>query len=142
MRRPPPFDTAESVEEAFYDAMQRGDLEAMMGLWSTEDEIFCVHPGGGRLSGHDAIRASWEAIFAGGGLSVEIREITMQDSGVISVHSLVERIMVGAPPDGQLVECAVTNVYVKTAAGWRIMLHHGSPVAEIEAAPPAGAMLH
>ena len=35
MRRSPLFDTAESVEEAFYDAMRRADLEAMMALWST-----------------------------------------------------------------------------------------------------------
>ncbi|MBM3409269.1 MAG: nuclear transport factor 2 family protein, partial [Betaproteobacteria bacterium] len=34
---PPPLQTslsAEAVEEAFYDAMRRGDLAAMMALWA------------------------------------------------------------------------------------------------------------
>ena len=32
MRRSPLFDTAESVEEAFYDAMRRADLEAIRAI--------------------------------------------------------------------------------------------------------------
>ena len=32
-----------------------------------DEEIVCVHPGGPRLVGYDAVRASWERIFAGEG---------------------------------------------------------------------------
>ena len=142
MRRSPLFDTAESVEEAFYDAMRRGDLEAMMSLWSTEDEITCIHPDSARLSGMDAIRASWESIFSGGGVAVRTRDATVQSSGVVSVHNLIEQITVSGRMGSQVVECVVTNVYVKTAAGWRILLHHGSPAAEAEPSAPAGAVLH
>ena len=143
MRRAPVFDTAESVEEAFYDAMRSGDLTGMMSLWSTDDDVVCVHPGSGRLVGLDAIRASWESIFSGGGVAVRTRETVAHDSGVIAVHNLIEQITVTGRMGSQVLECLVTNVYVKTAAGWRIVVHHGSPAAEVEpAAPPAGAVLH
>ena len=65
------FASADATENAFYDAMTRGDLDAMMGLWAEEDEIVCIHPGAPRLIGHAAIRASWEAIFARGCKCVE-----------------------------------------------------------------------
>lgn len=142
MRRTPLFDTAESVEEAFYDAMRRGDLPAMMSLWSSDDEVVCIHPGSARLTGLDAIRASWESIFSGGGVAVRTRDAVVQSSGVVSVHNLVEQITITGRMGSQVVECVVTNVYAKTAAGWRIVLHHGSPAAEVEPSAPAGAVLH
>ena len=58
---PPPLQTplsAEAVEEAFYDAMRRGDLAAMMALWADEDEVICAHPNGPRHVGLEAVRAS------------------------------------------------------------------------------------
>lgn len=142
MRHHPLFDTAESAEEAFYEAMRRGDLEAMMNLWSTEDEVTCIHPASERLCGIDAIRAAWESIFSDGGVAVRTRDTRIQSSGVISVHNLIEQITVDGRLGRQAVECVVTNVYVKTASGWRMVLHHGSPAAEAQPSTPAGAVLH
>ena len=48
--------TADEVEAAFYEALQRGDLEQLMACWADEDDIFCVHPGGPRQVGAPAIR--------------------------------------------------------------------------------------
>ena len=45
----------EEVEAAFYEAMQNRNLDAFMACWADEDDIVCVHPGGPRLVGHDAI---------------------------------------------------------------------------------------
>jgi uncharacterized protein len=39
-----------------------------MAVWADDDEIVCVHPGGPRVVGAAAIRASFEAIFANGGI--------------------------------------------------------------------------
>ena len=50
--------SAAEVEAAFYDALNRADLEALMALWADDEEIVCIHPGGARLIGHAAIRAS------------------------------------------------------------------------------------
>ena len=142
MQRAPILDTSESVEERFYDAMRRGDLDAMMALWSTDDEVACVHPGGVRRVGLDAVRASWESILAGGGIDVRTTPTLTHSSAVIAVHHVVEQIAVVGSGGTQRVECVVTNVYVNGASGWRIVLHHGSPAVDIDPAPPVGAVLH
>lgn len=55
--------SAEETEMAFYDAINRADIDAMMTLWAEDEEIVCIHPGASRLIGHAAIRASWEAFL-------------------------------------------------------------------------------
>lgn len=142
MQRVPILDTSESVEESFYDAMRRGDIDAMMALWSTDDEVACVHPGGARLVGLDAVRASWESILAGGGVNVRTTPTMTHSSAVIAVHHVVEQITVVGAGGTQLVECVVTNVYVNSASGWRIVLHHGSRAVDSGPAPPVGVILH
>ena len=142
MHRAPLFDTAASVAEAFYDAMKRGDLAGMMALWSTEDEIVCTHPGHERLVGLDAVRASWESIFATGGIDVQPTGAIVQAGGVLAVHNLVEQIAISGPLGKQIVECVVTYVYAKTSMGWRIVLHHGSTASHTHAAAPSDAVLH
>ena len=37
----------------------------MMAAWAEDEEIVCVHPGGPRLVGFDAVRLGWEQIFTG-----------------------------------------------------------------------------
>src|SRR5690606_41598015 len=96
MRRAPIFSTADAVEEAFYDAMQRADLEAMMSLWADDEEVMCVHPGHRRLMGLDAIRASRAASFANGGVALRPSEVRTHTRGLPPVHKLVGQVVVAA----------------------------------------------
>ena len=50
--------SAEAVEEAFYDALRRGDFAAMMAVWADDEDVICVHPSGPRHVGIEAVRAS------------------------------------------------------------------------------------
>jgi ketosteroid isomerase-like protein len=52
--------SADDVEAQFYEALASGDIERLMALWSEDDEVACVHPGGPRIVGHAAVRASFE----------------------------------------------------------------------------------
>jgi len=130
MRRAVVFATAEAAEEAFYDALQRGDLADMMALWADEEDVVCVHPSGPRLVGLAAIRASFEQIFAQGGVDVRPSETRRHQGAMLAVHTLVEKVLVTGQMGAEVVECVVTNAYVKTPAGWRIVLHHASPAGE------------
>ncbi len=138
MARPPAaalFASPDDVEAAFYEALQRGDLEALMALWADDDEVVCVHPGGGgRLVGAGAIRASFEAIFANGGIPVQPQQVHRLQQIGASVHHLVERIEVVTPEGRQVGWVVATNVFVKTAQGWRIVAHHASPAEPQEPA--------
>ena len=142
MARPPAANligSADEVEAEFYEALRRGDVERLMALWADDDEIVCVHTGGARAVGSAAIRASFEAIFANGGIPVRPEQVRRLAAMGLALHHLVERIEVGGEAGGQAGSKAgsehgpqtawvtATNLYLKTAQGWRLAAHHASP---------------
>jgi uncharacterized protein (TIGR02246 family) len=122
------FPTAQDAENAFYEALERADLEAMMAVWAEDEDVVCVHPAGPRLSGQDEVRESWAKIFSGEQrLRVEITHQVAIQGMMLAVHSVHENFTVQgeARPRSPIL---ATNVYVRTAAGWRMIVHHASPV--------------
>jgi len=128
-----PTANAEATERAFYAAMADGDLDRMMSLWVDDDAAVCNHPGGPRLVGPAAIRASFRDIFASGGVRIVPASVRAWRSADVAVHSLIERIAVDGRDGAQVVEVVVTNVFVRTPKGWRILVHHAG-VSEADAA--------
>jgi uncharacterized protein (TIGR02246 family) len=129
--------SADDVEAQFYEALQQGDLARMMAVWADDDEIVCVHPGGARLVGAAAIGASFEALFANGGVPAHPEQVHRLMTLGVAVHHLVERVRM--PPGQTSAEAWVlaTNVYIHTPQGWRLVAHHASPgVAEQPTAAP------
>jgi uncharacterized protein (TIGR02246 family) len=121
--------SADDVEAQFYESLQAGDLDRLMSVWADDDEIVCVHPGGARVVGGAAIRASFEDIFGQGGVPAVPEQVRRLHSLGVAVHHLVERVRVPAGPgrpEGHAFVLA-TNVYVKTPQGWRMVAHHASP---------------
>ena len=146
-RRPPAavlFASPDDVEAQFYEALQRGDLSRLMAIWADDDDIACVHPGGPRIVGPQAISAAFEAIFANGGVPVIPEQVRRLHAVGLAVHHLVERISVRTDEGTQTAWVLATNVYLKTATGWRMVAHHASPGApEPQPAPSEGpATLH
>ena len=129
-RQPPPapVGTPDEVEAQFYEALQQGDLERLMALWADDDEIVCVHPGGSRIIGPAAIRASFGAIFeAGGGVPARPESVHRLQQLGCALHHLVERITIPGDKGPQEAFVLATNFYLKTAMGWRLVAHHASP---------------
>lgn len=118
----------DDVEAQFYEALREADLDKLMGLWADDDEVFCVHPGGARVVGAHAIRATFEAVFAGTGrIHVRAERVRRLQSLESAVHSLVERVEVHTDSGMQTGFVLATNIYLKTALGWRMVAHHASP---------------
>ncbi len=139
------FPTPQDAEAAFYEALEHANLEDMMSVWAEDEEIVCVHPTGPRLSGHDEVRASWAKIFAGGpGMRVRItRQVTLSGM-MIAVHSVQEEFSAEGETRARNATIA-TNVYLRSAAGWRMLVHHASlapRAAETVAAEPSAKILH
>ena len=132
-----PPDAADDTEHAFYEALQNADIERLMACWADEDDIVCVHPGRPRLLGHQAIRGTFEAMFANGPVRVVPEQVSRIDAGHCSVHSVVERLSVLTDDGPKHTYLMATNVYAKTAQGWRMVAHHASQSAHRE--PPAFA---
>lgn len=128
MRKPKlPLGSPDDTEHAFYDALQHADIERLMACWSDEDDIVCIQPGGPRLVGHAAVRAGFEALFSNGSVQAHPEKVRRLDAGHCRVHSVVERVAVMSDDGMQHAWVVATNVYAKTAQGWRMVAHHASP---------------
>jgi uncharacterized protein (TIGR02246 family) len=130
------FPTPQDAEAAFYEALERADLELMMAVWSEDEEIVCVHPGGPRLCGQDQVRDSWRQIFAAGARArIHVTKQVAIGGSMVAVPSVHENFFV--PGQRKPMQAVVaTNVFLRTAAGWRMIAHHGSPAPGSAAAPP------
>jgi ketosteroid isomerase-like protein len=124
------FPTPQDAETAFYEALERADLEAMMEVWSEDDDVSCIHPGGPRLTGYEQVREHWARIFKSGQrLQVHLTDQVIVTGIMFSVHSMHENILVrgeGGIAGARSVVVA-TNVFLRASSGWRMVLHHGSP---------------
>lgn len=125
----------DDVEAQFYDALRSGDLARLMACWADEDDIVCVHPGGPRLVGAAQIRASFEALFTRGTPQLRVEDVHRVESLSSSVHSVIEKLTVELPDGPREGFVVATNVFHKTAQGWRLVAHHATPGAVGEAPP-------
>lgn len=134
----------EALETAFYDALRQGDLERLMACWADEDEIACVHPGGVRLLGLQAIRAAYAAMLERGGLQVLTTQVHRVQALASSVHGVLERVRVVLPDGAREALINATNVYHKTPQGWRLVARHASmsETQEVDLPGPSAHRLH
>lgn len=127
----PIFTTPLEAEAAFYRALAEGDFEALMAVWSEEEEVVCIPPGGPRIIGLAAVRETWRRILADGSrVRIEVSQAVTSASAMMAMHCVLERLAAdGSGP--RVATLAATNVYVRGADGWRMVLHHASPVPEL-----------
>jgi len=135
----------DDIEAQFYEALRAADLDRMMALWADDDEVYCVHPSGeARVVGPQAVRAAFEAMFAHGAITVHAEQVRRVQTAGAAVHGVVERIELVTAEGPQVAWVLATNVYLRTAQGWRLVVHHaspGSPSAPLELAE-SPAVLH
>jgi len=119
------FSTPQDAEVAFYNALEHGDLDAMLAVWADDEAIVCIHPGGGRLQGRDAVAQSWREMLSGQpGIQFELEDVHFVKDDQLSIHTLRERIII----NDELAGIAIaTNVYQLADDGWRLLMHHASP---------------
>ncbi len=148
MRKPNPtladISNADDIEASFYEALQNGDVDKLMACWADEDDIVCVHPGGARVVGAAHIRGTFEIMFANGTIRAFAEKVRKVQTLSACVHSVLQRIEVlteGGPRHAYVI---ATNVYHKTAQGWRMVAHHASPGTprEMQEVSDAPQVLH
>jgi uncharacterized protein (TIGR02246 family) len=134
----------DDVEAQFYEALQAGDIDKLMAVWADDDDIACVHVGGVRLVGAGPIRTSFETMFGNGNIQVRLMQARSVDGNGYSVHHVLEEMRLSGDGDTQTVLVLVTNLYVKTPQGWRLMVHHASPAnkGEVQEVVESPSTLH
>lgn len=121
------FASSQEAEAAFYEAFGKNDLEAMMAVWADDDDIYCVHPGGARISGLENVRESWRRLFTHGQtLGFQLRARHEIHGMMYAVHTVYEHITVAGQGPARNPMLA-TNIYLRTERGWRMVAHHAAP---------------
>ena len=126
------------VNRAFYAAFEARDLAAMGEVWECSDRATVTHPGWPTLRTWERVADSWRRIFAGTPyIQFFLTDEDVQVAGDVAWVTLFENILqeVGgrggenpAPALGEA-RVAATNVFVRNDGRWRMVVHHGSPVA-------------
>jgi ketosteroid isomerase-like protein len=126
LTKPLLFASPEECEQAFYEALDAGDADAVSDAWLDDDDVCCVHPGGARLVGYSAVRSSLVALLSGG--PVQIRTVSRKcfESSTVAVSNVIEEVVVAQGGSRQLVHVIATNAFTKTPAGWKMVLHHAA----------------
>ena len=139
-RTTPIYTSPQDAALAFYQAFEARDIDAMMMAWADDEDIVCVHPGGARMVGFEAVRSAWEQLFAGDSkLSFRLDQVVVLETVGLAMQSAIEHV---ATADGTVRGAAVaTNVFLRTPMGWRMVCHHASPVATV-AMPATSGPLH
>lgn len=130
LTKPLLFASSAECEQAFYEALEGADIDAVVDLLHDDDDVYCVHPGGPRLVGYAAVRASWMAILGNGGLRIRAHACKALETPTVAVHNVIEEIVVQQGSQQKVVRAIATNGYVKTPAGWKMVLHHASPAPD------------
>ena len=119
----------EDANNAFYRAFEALDLAAMDDVWAHAAHVRCVHPGWPLLLGWEAVRASWQAIFA----NTEEMRFTLTDVHATTVGDFAwvtctENIL--SETDGRVGVTSIlaTNLFERDGAAWRMVHHHASHV--------------
>ena len=124
---PPDHDELLAANRAFYAAFEARDIDAMSDVWEHSDRAMCVHPGWGSLNGWAAISASWFALFQNDQhLQFIITSERVDLHGDVAWVACDENIL--SDEVGGTV--AALNVFVRDGTDWRLVVHHGSSVAQ------------
>ena len=125
-------DEVEAANTALYEALESADVDRMASVWDdvTPDDVVCVHPGWPMLRGRDHVLRSWSAVMAGTDyIQFFLTDVQVSVLGDTAVVTCTENVLteVTENPVGASAVVA-TNVLVRRPDGWRVRVHHGSPV--------------
>lgn len=129
---------------AFYSAFERADYDEMLRIWADDDGVVCVHPGAEPIRGHRDVMRSWLALMANATyiqfFLTDVEAVVVGD--VASVTCTENVLAAGADtPVGSFAggTAAATNVFRCTDAGWRLWIHHASPVLSRRSSDEGGS---
>jgi ketosteroid isomerase-like protein len=139
-RTPPIYTSPQDAIQAFYQAFEARDIDAMMATWADDEEIVCIHPGGMRHVGYESVRQSFEQLFSSGNAKLNFRldQIVLLETVGLTMQSTVEYVQVA--DESARGAAVATNVMMRTPSGWRVVCHHASPAPAISDTPVAGPL--
>jgi uncharacterized protein (TIGR02246 family) len=122
----------EAVNAAMYEAFEAADVDRMRRVWDdvAPADVVCVHPGWPMLRGRDHVLRSWSAVMAGTDyIQFFLTDVQVSVHGDAAVVTCTENVLTEVSESTRGAGAVVaTNVLVRRPDGWRVQVHHGSPV--------------
>ncbi|WP_148573963.1 nuclear transport factor 2 family protein [Nocardioides caldifontis] len=121
-----------ATHEAFYAAVEAGDLDRLEELWTEEPDSVCVHPGARPIHGTAAVLRSWAVVMATREyvqFFLTDVEVTVADD--VAVVTCTENVLTGeggASTAFQGGRGQALTALRRTSGGWRLWLHQSTPV--------------
>ena len=113
---------------SFYEVLESFDLSRMRSLWYQGDGVRCVHPGWEAIDGYEAVIESWDQVFRNTGwMRVTPTNVATHRMGEYGLVYCAENITAKHDDGVGVAVTMATNVFRRTAEGWRMLLHHASP---------------
>ena len=133
-----------AANQAFYQAFEQKNIEAMSAVWSRGAGCICIHPGRPILKGWDQIRQSWDQIFQHTeSIQITPEIVSAEVSGNLGCVILVTKLVQMIQGNRVDVQSLATNIFGRVNNSWYLIHHHGSPIlpaAPNQGPPPPGMM--
>ena len=121
----------EAANTSLYEALESADVDRMAAVWDDvePDVLVCVHPGWPMLRGRGRVLRSFSAIMANTPyIQFFLTDVEVAVTGDTAVVTCTENILTAVSQEGASGQVVATNVFVRRPDGWRLQVHHGSPV--------------
>jgi ketosteroid isomerase-like protein len=122
-------DEIRQASEQFYAALNRtinGDPGPMMEVWSHGPDVTAMHPLGGRETGWEEVRASWEQVaqaFSDGQVSLDgLVVVPLSDDVAYTLSTENGQARLG--DETIAIDWRVTNIYRREEGEWKMVHHH------------------
>ena len=122
------YTTPQEAEDAFYDALDEGNLSELLSVWAESDDICCLLPMHPMIQGRQGVTDVFTHMLSQGhGISVSIKLLSWIETDDIAIHQIEESVQ-STPSDTPPPPAFYgTNIYRKDNSGWRLIVHQNAP---------------
>lgn len=132
----PTFNTPQDTEDAYYDALEEGDLPRLLTVWDDSNDISCLLPMQALAQGRAAVTEAFAQLLGHGrGIELSVTHLHWIETHDVAIHLVEEtaqNTVTGGPPP---LPVYASNIYRKDSRGWHLIVHQNTPPP-----PPPGMM--
>jgi len=122
------YTTPQEAEDAFYDALDEGNLDLLLSVWAESDDICCLLPMHPLVQSRRGVTDVFTHLFSQGhGVSLAIAHLGWIETDDIVIHQVEETILEQPSDRPPAPPFYGTNIYRKDITGWRLIAHLNAP---------------
>jgi ketosteroid isomerase-like protein len=125
---PQTYHTPQEAEDAFYDALDEGDLGKLLSVWAESDDVCCLLPMHPLIQSRRGVTDLFTHLLSRGhGVSLSVTHLGWIHTDNIAIHQVEETILAPSPDAPAQPPFYGTNIYRKDSTGWRLIVHQNAP---------------